>query len=124
MLYTLQGPRPQADRVLLHASVEAARAHARGEGTVFAVAVRFEERSRRVVPLNVDPQLLDPTWATPAEHHADGSVTAKGPLPESLILGEACTEPALRKGLVFSGLRPAPLFAPSRGRPCTTACLG
>lgn len=84
MFYTLTHPAHQTDRIDLHLNAEVTWA---GAGwPVFAVAVRFDAMSRRVIPLWTDPDQFDSAWTTPAELHADGSITAKGPIPESLFL--------------------------------------
>ncbi|HEX8202968.1 MAG TPA: hypothetical protein VF590_21005 [Isosphaeraceae bacterium] len=91
MLYTPSLPADQGDRVRLYPSPAAARAEAGSDRPIFGVAVRLESRQRRVVPLwplspafDVD---IDPTWATPAQIHADGSVTARAPIPRPLFVG-------------------------------------
>jgi hypothetical protein len=81
MLYTVM-PTAQGDRILLYASEQAARASADAGRPICSVAVRFEARHRQIIPLGGRPEGIDPTWAAPAEQHADGSITAKGPIPE------------------------------------------
>jgi hypothetical protein len=72
------------DRVRLFMTAEAALAVADPEHVVHAVAVGFDDRMRRVVPLWTDPEQFDPTWSAPAQSHADGSLTARGPIPRAL----------------------------------------
>jgi hypothetical protein len=84
MLYTPFCPDHALDRIRLFPSQEAARAFAGHGKRVLSVAVGFDAMMRRVVPLLCDPQAIDPNWSTPAQSHADGSVTAKGPIPEVL----------------------------------------
>jgi hypothetical protein len=84
MLYTFEGPRDDADRVRFFLTAEAALAQADPEHEIHAVAVEFEDQMRRVVPRWTDPELFDPSWTTPAQPHADGSLTARGPIPRAL----------------------------------------
>ncbi len=87
MLYTFTSPADEYDRIHLFPSREAALAMAAGRcGSVRGVAVGFDPRMRRVVPLWTDPNEFDPTWTTPAQPHPDGSITAKGPIPQQLFL--------------------------------------
>src|SRR5438552_3741445 len=86
MLYTLTRAGQQRDRILLFPSFDTARAVAGDEQAVVRVAVHFDERCRRIAPLWTNPQAFDPTWMTPAESHADGTITAKGPIPEPLFV--------------------------------------
>lgn len=85
MLYTVTSPSDPYDRIRLFPSPEAARATEIGK-PVRVVAVGFDPRMRRVIPLWTDPQSFDPAWTAPAQSHADGSVTAKGPIPTSLFV--------------------------------------
>ena len=84
MLYTRTHPGQQRDRIELFPSRDAA--HVEGH-PVIGVAVQFDARSRCLVPLRALPLEFDPTWTTPAESHPDGSVTARGPIPELLFIG-------------------------------------
>lgn len=86
MLYTIASPADQLDRIRLFPSAEAARATFDGSRPVRVVAVGFDPGMRRIVPLWTDPMVFDPAWTTPAQHHADGSVTAKGPIPQPLFI--------------------------------------
>ena len=86
MLYTITNPAEAYDRIRLFPSREAARAVAIDGRHVQIVAVDYDHRMRRVVPLEVDPMVLDPCWSAPAQFHPDGSVTAKGPLPPHLFV--------------------------------------
>lgn len=86
MLYTPTRPADQGDRVRLYPSPDAARAEAGADRPIFEVAVRLEGRQRRLVPLWSLPQVLDPTWTTPAQIHADGSITARAPIPQPLFV--------------------------------------
>lgn len=86
MLYTLTSPADEYDRILLFPSPEAALALGTGQRSVRVVAVNFDSRNRRVVPLWTDPEQFDPAWTTPAQPHPDGSVTAKGPIPQQLFV--------------------------------------
>jgi hypothetical protein len=86
MMYTPTRPAEQGDRILLFPDPLAAKA-ALGEGrALFGVAVQFDRRGRRVAPLGPDPRGIDPTWSAPAEAHADGSATARGPIPSPLFI--------------------------------------
>lgn len=85
MLYTLTSPADIYDRIRLFPSREAALAVAEGARKVLTVAVDFDPRMRRVIPSWTDPNHFDPEWTTPAQPHADGSVTAKGPIPSPLF---------------------------------------
>ena len=84
MLYTRTIPAEQRDRIELFPDVDAARMDGH---RVIGVAVHFDARSRRLVPLRAMPREFDPMWTTPAEFHADGSITARGPIPELLFVG-------------------------------------
>jgi len=86
VLYTHTLPTRQADRIRLYPTSDAARAEAGDGRPILLVALRFDALDRRVNPLWTDPQSFDPTWTAPAEFHADGSITAKGPIPESLFV--------------------------------------
>jgi hypothetical protein len=81
MLYAVNPP-AQADRILLYPSERAARSCTGHGRPIYAVAVRFEVRHRCITPLLPRPDVVDPTWFAPAEQHADGTITAKGPIPE------------------------------------------
>lgn len=85
MLYTFTNPSDPYDRIRLFPSPEAARATEGGK-PVRVVAVGVDARMRRVIPLWTDPNSFDPSWTTPAQWHADGSVTAKGPIPSPLFV--------------------------------------
>lgn len=87
MLYTPTHPVQQGDRIRLFPTIDAARAVAQDGRPVLGVAVQFDAPCRRVTPLWVDAQIFDPAWSTPAEYHYDGSVTARGPIPEPLFAG-------------------------------------
>jgi hypothetical protein len=86
MLYTITHPAEAYDRIRLFPSLEAARAVAFDGRNIQIVAVDYDHGMRRVVPLEVDPTVLDPAWSAPAQFHPDGSVTAKGPLPAHLFV--------------------------------------
>src|SRR4051812_28753744 len=86
MFYTFVHPQQQGDRVVLFPTPEAARAVTRGNPPIFGVTLRFERKNRRVVPSRITAGLLDPCWTASAEDHADGSITARGPIPEALFL--------------------------------------
>jgi hypothetical protein len=81
LLYTVIPP-AQGDRILLYPDEQTARAVVNASRPICSVAVRFEMRHRRIIPLLSRPVGVDPTWAAPAEQHADGSITARGPIPE------------------------------------------
>jgi len=81
MLYAVNPP-ARADRILLYPSAQAAQVSASHGRPIFAVAVRFEARHRCITPLSPAADGVDPKWFAPAEQHADGSITAKGPIPE------------------------------------------
>ena len=93
MLYTHTPSTHQGDRIRFYPSATAAQAADSGQA-VLAVAVRFDAPGRRVVPLWTDPDMFDPTWTTPAELHADDSITARGPIPARLF-GESGPESLL-----------------------------
>ena len=88
MLYAVIPP-AREDRILLFPSAQAARLSASNGRPIFSVAVRFEARHRCITPLSPRPNGVDPTWFAPAEQHADGTVTAKGPIPE--VFFAACS---------------------------------
>lgn len=85
MLYTSAEPKMQGDRIRLFPSLSAYRS-AFGSSPVHAVAVRFDPDGRRLFPLWTDPATFDPQWSTPAQFHADGSVTARAPVPQALFV--------------------------------------
>ncbi len=85
MLYTQTPAGQQRDRIELFPLTVATLMESEGRKFI-GVAVQFDARSRRLVPLRAMPQEFDPTWTTPAEPHPDGSVTARGPIPELLFL--------------------------------------
>ena len=85
MLYTLAPAAHREDRILLFPSMDAARITADRDREVLGVALSFDARGRRVTPLWIDAQAFDPAWWAPAELHADGSITARGPIPAPLI---------------------------------------
>jgi hypothetical protein len=99
MLYTHIPPFREADRVQLFRDAEAALSRAGRRGAFFAVAVRFDERGRRVIPTRVHLPSLDPTWATPAELNGDGSITAKGIIPRELYAVSFLSRSSGRSGL-------------------------
>jgi hypothetical protein len=86
MLYTFTTPGESYDRIRLFPDPDAARALATEARRLQIVAVGYDARMRRVIPLWTDPTLFDPTWTAPAQSHPDGSVTAKGPIPSELFL--------------------------------------
>lgn len=85
-MYTITRPEAQGDRITLFPSPDCARAMAGAGKPILRVAVRHDERCRRVSPLWTDPVLFDPSWTAPAELCADGSVIARGPIPEPLFI--------------------------------------
>ncbi len=84
MLYALRSTERPSDRIRLFPNMRAARAAACDGQSIHEMAVWHDEGGRRVLPLWTDPQVFDPYWSTPAELHADGSITARGPFPEAL----------------------------------------
>ena len=89
MLYTLARPEAQGDRIHLAARIEVLQVRADEGRAILGVAVHFDPRERRLIPLWSDPEAFDPAWSTPAEHHADGSITARGPIPAPLFVRAA-----------------------------------
>ena len=85
MLYTRTVPALQRDRIQLFPSAEAARAGAGHDQPVLKVAIRHDAPGRRVISVMFDSSAFDPDWTAPAEYHADGSITAKGPIPSELF---------------------------------------
>jgi hypothetical protein len=85
MMYTNTRPTYQEDRIHLFPSLEAARAAGGCRRILYKVAVRFDPLERRVVPLWTHPSVIDRNWRVRAEAHADGSVTARGPIPTLLF---------------------------------------
>jgi hypothetical protein len=81
MMYTNAHPTYQDGRIYLFPSLEAAQAAGGSKRTPSKVAVAFDLRKRRVVPLWTHPLAVDPTWTALAEALADGSITAHGPIP-------------------------------------------
>lgn len=95
MLYTAYEPTSQGDRIRLFPSLAAFRTTF-GNRAAFEVAVRYDPGDRRLYPLWTHPFSFDPTWSTPAQLHADGSVTARAPIPEVLFAQRNLrTRPAL-----------------------------
>jgi hypothetical protein len=86
MLYTLITPGEPHDRIRLFPSRASALGVSPTGRRVRVVAVNFDERMKRVVPLTDDQRLANPFWFAPAESHPDGSITAKGPFPSELFL--------------------------------------
>jgi hypothetical protein len=87
MLYTLTTPEEPHDRIRLFPTPASALGGSSAGQRVRKVAVNFDERMKRVVPLWKDGRLSNPFWYAPAEPHPDGSITAKGPFPVELFLG-------------------------------------
>jgi hypothetical protein len=87
MLYTFTHPADQRDRILLYPSIAAARAAAGDDGSIRGLAVRFDTMGRRLAPLWTDPRSLDPRWTTAAYADGDGTIIARGPIPECLFVG-------------------------------------
>lgn len=85
MLYTLTDPARQGDRIVLYPRFDQGRGEFGHAPSIYLVAVRYDEWSRRLVPLRVDLRSIDPMWASPAYREADGTVTARGPIPEPLF---------------------------------------
>jgi hypothetical protein len=88
MYYTTVSPASAPDRVHLFPDPATALARDAITRQVFAVALRVDAQGHHVVPLLPDPIMDDPRWTTPAELHADGSITVKGPIPEALYILE------------------------------------
>ncbi|HEV3162695.1 MAG TPA: hypothetical protein VGZ22_01545 [Isosphaeraceae bacterium] len=85
MMYTNTRPTYQGDRIDLFPDAKAAQAAGGNGMSPYRVAVRFDARERRVIPLWTHPSVIDPSWTALAEAHADGSVTARGPIPSLLF---------------------------------------
>lgn len=83
--YTPTDPAHQGDRIRLYPAIEAAWADARGR-PIYAVAVRLDSGRHRLSSLWTLMREIAPGWATPAELHHDGSVTARGPIPAVLFV--------------------------------------
>jgi hypothetical protein len=86
MLYTILRPAFPGDPIRLYCSVDAALADALDGPPIVAVAACFDAPSRRVVPLWASLPGFDLAWTSPAECHADGSFTVRGPIPELLFV--------------------------------------
>lgn len=86
MLFAPADSEGTPDRVRLFPTLEAAAGKAVPQREWIAVAVEVAPCGRRVSPLWTDARAFDPGWQSPAQLHADGSVTARGPIPEPLIL--------------------------------------
>jgi hypothetical protein len=84
VLYTHISPDLRPDRVPLYPDPATAAGVSGGRRPIFPVAVHFEARSRRVVPIAAHRGSPDPDWTAPAEEHADGSITVRGPIPDWL----------------------------------------
>jgi hypothetical protein len=91
MLYAIAFLDSQSDRIHLYPTPEAAGGDASAARAVLAVAVRLDRGNRHVIPLWTDPQVFDPTWKTPAELLADGSIMVRGPIPDSLFIRDGST---------------------------------
>ena len=86
MLYTILRPASPGDPIRLYRSVDSALADATDSPPIVAVAACFDAPSRRVVPLWASLPGFDLAWSAPAECHADGSIIARGPIPELLFV--------------------------------------
>jgi len=85
MFFTITSPDSEVDRVHLYPDIDAAVIEARGAQPVYRVDVELDEPSRRVTPSWVDDRVFDSSWHPPAEIHADGSITVRGPIPRVLF---------------------------------------
>jgi len=103
MLYTVVSADGPTDRIRLYPSPVAAREAARGERPVAALAMDLDPWGRRVVPATIPLRDVDPTWSAPVELHADGSATARGPIPEALFLDCPTLRPVMGLGLGTNG---------------------
>jgi hypothetical protein len=72
--------------VHLYPDIQTALAEDQRDRPLFAVAVFFDQRSRRVTSLWAESRLTDPDWVAPTEEHGDGSITVKGSIPLSLYM--------------------------------------
>jgi hypothetical protein len=86
MFYTRIPPTRGTDRTHLYQDIDSALTDAHEDERVFAVAVHFDERERKVTSLWAQSRLTDPDWVAPTERHADGSITVKGTIPASLYM--------------------------------------
>lgn len=86
MLYTLTPPTRQGDALHLYPTRQAALDHAMERQVIHGVAVDLDENRGCLVPAVKPPWGLDAGWTTSVERHADGSMTARGPLPEILFV--------------------------------------
>jgi hypothetical protein len=86
MLYVPLRPATPGDPIRLYPGVDSARVDALDGTPIVAVAARFDAPSRRLVPLWPYAQECDLAWTSPAERHADGTIVARGPIPELLFV--------------------------------------
>lgn len=97
----------EPDRVRLFPTPETAQDQGADNHEVVAVALEVDADGRRVTPLWTDPQEFNPDWHAPAQLHADGSVTARGPIPEPLIVAVPSDARPLLDELLQDANRPA-----------------
>ncbi|CAN5888100.1 hypothetical protein BH23PLA1_BH23PLA1_04600 [soil metagenome] len=86
MMYTNAHPSRQGDRIRLFPSRQAAEAALGDPESVIPVAVGVDSMGRRLFPTWICPEAFDPAWSTPAYMDADGSVTARAPIPRPLFV--------------------------------------
>lgn len=86
MLFAIADTERSPDRIRLFQTPESAQDQSRGDQEVIAVALEVDPQGRRVTPLWTDAREFNPEWDAPVQFHADGSVTARGPIPEPLIV--------------------------------------
>jgi hypothetical protein len=84
MFYTRIPPARETSRTHLYQDIDSALSDAGENERVFAVAVHFDERERKVTSLWAESRY--PDWVAPTEQHPDGSITVRGRVPASLYM--------------------------------------
>lgn len=84
MLFTTTSPERQDDHIPLFFSPDDAWAARQGH-RVHRVAAHYDGLMHRLIPLPAEYR----EWTIPAEHHGNGFIIARGPIPISLFVPES-----------------------------------
>lgn len=85
MLFATTPPDRQGARVRLYFCPEDARVAHQDRRAIYRVAVHYDGHLGRLTTLANLYRGSDPGWTAPAEHHRDGCLVVRGPLPASLF---------------------------------------